>query len=69
MSMCCVRGCKSDKTLENHIMGWRVGYPPLKYIARICEPCRKSLIDKPIRMTYSRCGGLAFVNELWSNVN
>lgn len=66
MAICCVRGCESDITHEHHIRGGKGAFGrKLTYIARICEPCRIALIDKPIQMTYARCGGLAFVNELW----
>ena len=70
VSICCVKGCQSTKTHEHHINGgmgtWgKTLTGNLKYIARICEPCRKALIDKPIGCNYFQCGGLAFVNELW----
>ena len=64
---CCVRGCESNLTHEHHIRSEAQGTfgKMLAYIVRICEPCRKALVSKPIQCNYFQCGGLAFVNEIW----
>ena len=69
MSICCFRGCESKHTHEHHIKTGNRGNlrNPTAYITRICEPCRKALIDTPVQVLYFQCGGLAFVNELWED--
>ena len=70
---CCVRGCENTKTHEHHIRRggkdvFRNSFgKDLTHIVRICEPCRKALVGKPIRTTHWRCGSLAFVHELWED--
>lgn len=69
-SPCCVRGCESKETHEHWMRtGQGVFGKKLTYIARICEPCRKALVGKPIQCNYFQCGGLAFVYELWEEVS
>jgi len=69
MSICCVRDCQSAMTREHRIKGESfVSFrKSLTYIIRICDPCRKVLSEKSLRLTYFQCGGLAFVNELWED--
>lgn len=70
MSTCCVRGCQASNIHEHRIQGGQGAFgKKLTYIVRICDTCRKALIDKPIEMTYWQCGTLAFVNELWEGVD
>lgn len=65
-SPCCVRGCESKETHEHRIPTGQGAFgKKLTYIVRICEPCRKALVSKPIQVNYFQCGGLAFVNEIW----
>ena len=72
---CCVRGCENTKTHEHHIRRggkdvFRNSFgKDLTHIVRICEPCRKALVGKPIQCNYFQCGRLAFVNEIWEDSN
>ena len=65
--ICCVRDCESTETQQHRIQAdAHSGFAKrLTYVVRICESCRKSLINKPVRTTHWQCGRLAFVNELW----
>lgn len=68
MMACCVRDCDSDRSHEHHRPGWKipnVDEAYLLYIARVCGDCTDIWENKGIRLKFTICGGLAFVNEIW----
>lgn len=67
-SPCCVRGCESTRTHEHYSPTGQGAFgKKLTYVIRICESCRKALVDKPIQCNYFQTGRLAFVNEIWED--
>lgn len=69
MSKCAIKSCESTETTRIYLKNQKDNSGrPIQLVIDICDACCEKVAES-FKCSYYRCGGLAFVNEVFECEN